>query len=69
VREFVAKIIRERASDRQFDECDLTLKKLDVIGEVLARRIMTGMHTRVAYPERPAPKDATNVIHMKGNRE
>jgi len=69
VREFVAKIIRDRAADRQFDECDLTLKKLDVIGDVLARRIMTGMHARVAYPERPAPKDASNVIHIKGARE
>lgn len=69
IREFVAKIIRDRASDRQFDECDLTLKKLDVIGDVLARRIMTGMHARIAYPERPAPKDASNVIHIKGARE
>ncbi len=69
VREFVAKIIQARAADRQFDECDLTLKKLDVIGDVLAKRIMTGMHTRVAYPERPPSKDASNVIRIKGARE
>jgi hypothetical protein len=69
VREFVAKIIQARATDRQFDECDLTLKKLDVIGEVIARRLTTGMHGRVSYPERPAPKDANNVIRMKGTRE
>jgi len=69
VREFVAKIIQARAADRQFDECDLTLKKLDVIADVLARRIMTGMHSRVAYPERPASKDASNVIRIKGTRE
>ncbi len=69
VREFVAKIIQARAADRQFDECDLTLKKLDVIGDVVARRIMTGMHARVAYPERPPSKDASNVIRIKGRRE
>ena len=69
VREFVAKIIQARAADRQFDECDLTLKKLDVIGDVLAKRIMTGMHARVAYPERPPSKDASNVIRIKGARE
>ncbi len=69
VREFISKIIQARAADRQFDECDLTLKKLDVIGDVLARRLSTGMHSRVAYPERPTPKDANNVIRMKGTRE
>ena len=58
-----------RASDRQFDECDLTLKKLDTIGEVLTRRIMTTMHARITYPERPAAKEASNVIRIQGMRE
>ena len=69
VREFVTKIIQARASDRQFDECDLTLKKLDTIGDVLTRRIMTTMHARIAYPERPAAKEASNVIRIQGIRE
>ncbi len=70
IREFIGKIIQARATDRQFDECDLTLKKLDIIGDVLARRIMTTMHARIAYPERPAPKDASNVIRIQhGARE
>jgi putative nucleotidyltransferase with HDIG domain len=69
IREFVSKIVQARASDRQFDECDLTLKKLDTIGEVLTRRIMTAMHARIAYPERPAVKEATNVVRIQGMRE
>lgn len=69
VREFVNKIIQSRSSDRQFDECDLTLKKLDVIGEVLTKRIMTTMHTRIAYPERPAIGEADNVIRITRGRE
>ncbi len=69
IREFVTKIIQTRASDRQFDECDLTLKKLDTIGDVLTRRIITTMHARIAYPDRPATKEASNVIRIQGMRE
>lgn len=68
IREFVNKIVQSRAADRQFDECDLTLKKLDIIGEVLTKQMMTSMHARIAYPERPAPPETTNVIHMTGGR-
>jgi len=64
VREFITKIIQTRAADRQFDECDLTLKKLDLIGDVLTRQILTSMHARISYPERPRTPEASNVIPM-----
>jgi putative nucleotidyltransferase with HDIG domain len=51
VREFVDKIVAARAADRQFDESDLTLKDLDVIADVVTKRILTSLHTRIAYPE------------------
>jgi len=69
VREFVDKLIHQRSEDRQFDECDITLKKLDTIGEVLTKYVMTTMHRRVAYPEREAEGRAANVIPMSGSRE
>jgi hypothetical protein len=69
IREFVTKIIQTRAADRQFDECDLTLKKLDTIGEVLTRRMLTTMHARISYPDRPAHKEASNVIRIQGARD
>ena len=69
VREFVGKIIQARSEDRQFDECDLTLRDLDVIEEVIAKRIMTTLHTRIAYPERRPQEPAKNVIPMTGGRE
>ncbi len=69
VREFVNKIIQGRSADRQFDECDLTLKKLDTIGEVLTKRIITTMHTRVVYPERAGVGEADNVIRMSRGRD
>ena len=64
VREFVDKIIMARSSDRQFDECDLTLKQLDVIGNVLTKIVCSTHHSRVSYPEKPAQEEATNVIHI-----
>ena len=66
---FVNKIIQSRSVDRQFDECDLTLRKLDTIGEVLTKRIITTMHTRVVYPERAVVAEADNVIRMSGGRD
>lgn len=56
VREFVDKIVQARSADRQFDECDLTLKDLDRIGDVVTRRMLTSLHTRIAYPDREKEK-------------
>jgi putative nucleotidyltransferase with HDIG domain len=50
VRAFIDRIIAARSADRQFDECDLTLKQLNIIAEVLTQRLVAGMHTRVVYP-------------------
>jgi hypothetical protein len=69
VREFIGKLIRSRAEDRQFDECELTLKELDIIEEVLTKRIITTLHTRVAYPEKKRDSKAANIIHISGGRE
>ncbi len=50
VRDFVDKIVAARSADRQFDDCNLTLKQLDTIAEVVSQRILSNLHTRVAYP-------------------
>lgn len=69
VREFVDKIIAARAADRQFDESDLTLKDLDVIAEVVSRRVLTSLHTRIAYPEPEREKTPGNVLSMTATKE
>lgn len=69
VREFVDKIIAARSADRQFDDCDLTLKQLDTIAEVVTRRMMTGLHTRLAYPDVKPEMKTDNVIWISGGRE
>ena len=51
VEAMVRKVIRERLNDGQFDECDLTLKNLTIIGDVYIR-ILSGMfHSRIEYPD------------------
>jgi putative nucleotidyltransferase with HDIG domain len=68
VREFIDNIIAARQADRQFDDCNLTLKQLDTIAETVTRRIMTSMHTRIAYPSANRDEDDNkdNIILMTG---
>ncbi|MBL7648944.1 MAG: HDIG domain-containing protein [Candidatus Hydrogenedentes bacterium] len=69
VRDFVDKIVAARSADRQFDDCNLTLKQLDTIAEVVAQRIVSNLHTRVAYPSMREEKKVDNVIPMAGKME
>jgi len=71
VREFVDRIVRSRAEDRQFDECDLTLRDLDVISRVVSRRVLSSLHTRIAYPPKATEerRTADNVIPLSGGGE
>ena len=69
IREFIEKIIDQRAEDGQFDECDLTLRNLSTIADVLTHRVMTAQHGRIAYPDKQPGKTTPNVIPMQGGRE
>ncbi|MBI4560035.1 MAG: HDIG domain-containing protein, partial [Candidatus Hydrogenedentes bacterium] len=69
VREFVDRIITSRAADRQFDECNLTLKELDKVKEVVTRFVLTTMHRRIAYPEKAPESQIANVIPLAGSKE
>ena len=48
----IRRIIKDKLSDGQMDQCDLTLKELNQIGNAFVH-IMSGIyHTRVEYPEK-----------------
>src|SRR5947207_74364 len=47
----VNELIEERISDRQLDECDLTLGDLRLIAERFRFTLATMLHTRIAYPK------------------
>lgn len=51
IRGMVSRIIEERVSDGQFDECDLTLRDLDQIREAFVGQLLGMYHTRIAYPQ------------------
>jgi len=46
----VRKIIKSRLDDGQFNECDLTLKELDVIAKTLNETLLGIFHSRIEYP-------------------
>jgi cyclic-di-AMP phosphodiesterase PgpH len=51
IRAMVSRIIEERTADGQFDECDLTLRDLELIREAFVGQLLGMYHTRVAYPQ------------------
>ena len=51
IRAMVARIIEERMSDGQFDECDLTLRDVERIKEAFVQQLLGMYHQRIAYPQ------------------
>jgi membrane-associated HD superfamily phosphohydrolase len=54
----VNELIEERISDRQLDDCDVTLGELKVIADRFRFTLLSMLHSRIAYPkagQKPAP--------------
>jgi putative nucleotidyltransferase with HDIG domain len=51
IEQLVEGLITQRVSDRQLDECDLTLRELNTIAERFRFTLMTMLHSRIAYPK------------------
>ena len=51
IRAMVARIIDERLTDGQFDECDLTLRDIERIKEAFVGQLLGMYHQRIAYPQ------------------
>ncbi|WP_137788843.1 HD family phosphohydrolase [Bacillus sp. E(2018)] len=47
----IRKIINDRLEDGQFDECDITLKELDIVAKTLTETLKGIFHSRIEYPE------------------
>src|SRR3989441_7825228 len=63
IKSLVNELIEERISDRQLDDCDLTLGELKVIADRFRFTLLSMLHSRIAYPkagQKPAaPRDET----------
>ncbi len=51
IRAMVDRIFAERMDDRQFDECDLTLRDLENVKAAFVQQLLGMYHQRVAYPQ------------------
>ncbi|WP_020615632.1 HD family phosphohydrolase [Paenibacillus daejeonensis] len=59
VESMIAKIIKGRMDDNQFNECDLTLKELDMIAQSLKETVIGIFHSRIEYPDDTKSKERT----------
>jgi membrane-associated HD superfamily phosphohydrolase len=50
VETMIEKIIKSRLDDHQFDECDLTIKELDIIARTLKETVMGIFHSGLSTP-------------------
>lgn len=55
IENLVRKIIQDRLEDGQFNECDLTLKELDLICKAICETLQGIFHSRIEYPDEVVP--------------
>ena len=72
----VRRVITERLRDGQLNECDLTLKDLNVIGDIFIRVLCSTCHSRIEYPseairelERRKPRNGNGNKQPAGKPE
>lgn len=58
IRQLVRTIVFDRFNDGQFDECNLTMRDLNIIRESLIRTLISRFHTRIDYPKAPSSQSA-----------
>lgn len=60
----VDKIIKDKLDDNQFNECDLTLRELEIIGSTLKESLLGIFHSRIEYPElQKKPESSEDSTH------
>lgn len=52
--ELVNRLIREKADDGQFDECNMTFEEINTVKRTLVSTLMAAGHSRIKYPSRSA---------------
>ncbi|WP_240338423.1 HD family phosphohydrolase [Peribacillus alkalitolerans] len=51
IKKLVKSIIQDRLKDEQFDECDITMKELNIVEKSLCETMNGIFHSRIEYPE------------------
>lgn len=74
VESMIEKIIKNRMDDHQFNECELTMRELEVISQTLKEAVMGIFHSRIEYPEdvkknkEPEVKDKEHGVNESAAR-
>ncbi|HET9614338.1 MAG TPA: HDIG domain-containing protein, partial [Candidatus Limnocylindrales bacterium] len=68
IRAMVARIIDERMTDGQFDECDLTLRDVEKIKEAFVQQLLGMYHQRIAYPQNKVVEIESRRAAAEGGR-
>ncbi|SDY51968.1 hypothetical protein SAMN05421736_102163 [Evansella caseinilytica] len=68
IESLVKKIITDRLEDGQFDECDLTLKELNVIAKSICETLYGTFHSRIEYPDEASVKGEHKKAEKKGEK-
>lgn len=56
IQQIVRNAILDKFHDGQFDECNLTLRDLNVIRDVFTKVLKSRFHTRIDYPKKPGQR-------------
>jgi hypothetical protein len=68
VSDFVARMVADKLSDGQLDECDMTMRDLRRVQDIFVRTLSGALHARIEYPNSPAsPRPALAVAPVLGN--
>ncbi len=51
IKALVSSIISDRLQDGQFNECDITLRELDIVAKSLCETLQGFFHSRIEYPD------------------
>ncbi|MCA9791233.1 MAG: HDIG domain-containing protein, partial [Candidatus Eremiobacteraeota bacterium] len=65
ISELVHKMIKNHLDDGQLDECDLSLKDLQLIRQSLIRSLQGIYHTRIEYPEASSLSGRKKVTQLR----
>jgi hypothetical protein len=61
----VHELAMKRLHDGQFDECDLTMRDLEMLERAMTKTLLGIYHGRIAYPKMTAaPSHATPAVKL-----
>lgn len=61
VTQLLERLVRDKAEDGQFDECQLTFEELGIVKQAMIKTLLAAGHSRVKYPKRIEPRDPSTT--------